>query len=337
MRPGALVYFYRRRLRVHAVPELLAGLGVAIAVALVLAASIASSSIAGSAAEVVHAVVGPASLQLRARSADGFQEGLLKRVERLPGVEQAAPLLEQTATIRAPDGNTVTVDLAGADTSLVVLDGLAHKLPIATLSPGGLGLSRTTAEALGLSGTGAGSGTQALGAGTPTHPAGTQAGEVTLDLRGQATPIRVSAVLGPETFGALSQAHVAVMPLADLQRLPFTVKADLREHYPFGMFARPCHELARLHASSGTTGKPTVVGYTRQDSAFHQPAERQHAQGIENQLQNQNHTIERSTDRERCREQNRQRERNRQTQQLVTHKLKSDRIAAPQQPGRQLQ
>jgi putative ABC transport system permease protein len=101
----------------------------------------------------------------------------------------------------------------------VVLDGLAHKLPIATLSPGGLGLSRTTAEALGLSGTGAGSGTQALGAGTPTHPAGTQAGEVTLDLRGQATPIRVSAVLGPETFGALSQAHVAVMPLADLQRL----------------------------------------------------------------------------------------------------------------------
>jgi len=53
--------------------------------------------------------------------------------------------------------------------------------------------------------------------------------------------------------------------LADLRRLPFTVKSDLRDHYPFGMFARPCHELARLHASSGTTGKPTVVGYTRQD------------------------------------------------------------------------
>ncbi len=53
--------------------------------------------------------------------------------------------------------------------------------------------------------------------------------------------------------------------LDDLQRLPFTLKADLREHYPFGMFARPCHELARLHASSGTTGKPTVVGYTRDD------------------------------------------------------------------------
>jgi len=53
--------------------------------------------------------------------------------------------------------------------------------------------------------------------------------------------------------------------VADLARLPFTVKADLRDHYPFGLFARPVHELSRLHASSGTTGKPTVVGYTQAD------------------------------------------------------------------------
>ena len=56
-----------------------------------------------------------------------------------------------------------------------------------------------------------------------------------------------------------------IRALADVQRLPFTVKTDLRDHYPFGMFARPCAELARLHASSGTTGKPTVVGYTQHD------------------------------------------------------------------------
>ena len=56
-----------------------------------------------------------------------------------------------------------------------------------------------------------------------------------------------------------------VRSLDDVQRLPFTLKADLRDHYPFGMFARPHGELARLHASSGTTGKPTVVGYTRGD------------------------------------------------------------------------
>jgi phenylacetate-CoA ligase len=53
--------------------------------------------------------------------------------------------------------------------------------------------------------------------------------------------------------------------LADLQRLPFTLKTDLRENYPFGLFARPRSALARLHASSGTTGKPTVVGYTARD------------------------------------------------------------------------
>jgi phenylacetate-CoA ligase len=53
--------------------------------------------------------------------------------------------------------------------------------------------------------------------------------------------------------------------LADLARFPFTTKADLRENYPFGMFAVPREQVARVHASSGTTGRPTVVGYTRDD------------------------------------------------------------------------
>ena len=53
--------------------------------------------------------------------------------------------------------------------------------------------------------------------------------------------------------------------LADLARFPFTTKADLRAHYPFGMFAVPREQVVRIHASSGTTGKPTVVGYTRGD------------------------------------------------------------------------
>ena len=55
--------------------------------------------------------------------------------------------------------------------------------------------------------------------------------------------------------------------LDELRRLPFTVKADLREHYPFGMFAVPREQVVRIHASSGTRGKPTVVGYTRGDLA----------------------------------------------------------------------
>ena len=53
--------------------------------------------------------------------------------------------------------------------------------------------------------------------------------------------------------------------LADLRRFPFTTKADLRETYPFGMFAVAMDRIVRIHASSGTTGKPTVVGYTARD------------------------------------------------------------------------
>ena len=53
--------------------------------------------------------------------------------------------------------------------------------------------------------------------------------------------------------------------LADLAKFPFTVKKDLRDNYPFGLFAVPREEVVRLHASSGTTGKPTVVGYTAKD------------------------------------------------------------------------
>ena len=56
-----------------------------------------------------------------------------------------------------------------------------------------------------------------------------------------------------------------VKSLSDLARLPFVTKADLRDNYPFGLFAVPREELVRIHASSGTTGKPTVVGYTRRD------------------------------------------------------------------------
>jgi phenylacetate-CoA ligase len=67
---------------------------------------------------------------------------------------------------------------------------------------------------------------------------------------------------------ALDAAGVAgetLRDLDDLERLPFTVKADLREHYPFGLFAVPLAEVRRIHASSGTRGKPTVVGYTVRD------------------------------------------------------------------------
>jgi phenylacetate-CoA ligase len=61
----------------------------------------------------------------------------------------------------------------------------------------------------------------------------------------------------------VSPEHIKT--LADIARIPFSVKTDMRDHYPFGLFAVPRENLLRLHASSGTTGKATVVGYTRAD------------------------------------------------------------------------
>jgi phenylacetate-CoA ligase len=66
-------------------------------------------------------------------------------------------------------------------------------------------------------------------------------------------------------FAAAGVGAADITSLADLARLPFTTKEDLRQNYPFGMFAVPMNEVIRIHASSGTTGKPTVVGYTRGD------------------------------------------------------------------------
>jgi len=66
-------------------------------------------------------------------------------------------------------------------------------------------------------------------------------------------------------FDELGIKPEEIKALEDLQRLPFTVKNDLRDNYPFGLFSVPMEDVVRVHASSGTTGKPIVVGYTRRD------------------------------------------------------------------------
>ncbi len=85
----------------------------------------------------------------------------------------------------------------------------------------------------------------------------------------QATLERVYAMV-PFYRRKFDQAGIKpqdVKSLDDLKRLPFTTKQDLRDNYPFGMFAVPMDSVVRIHASSGTTGKPTVVGYTARDVA----------------------------------------------------------------------
>src|SRR4029453_1026290 len=66
-------------------------------------------------------------------------------------------------------------------------------------------------------------------------------------------------------FDRAGVSPVDCRSLADLAKFPFTVKNDLRDNYPFGMFAVPRDKISRIHASSGTTGKPTAVGYTAKD------------------------------------------------------------------------
>jgi putative ABC transport system permease protein len=248
MGPYALVYLYRNRLRVHAAQELLAGLGVAVAVALVSATLIANGSIAGSAGGVVHTVIGPASLQVRTRGPEGFSESLLARVERLPGVRQAAPLLEETATLVGPNGRRVAVYLAGADLSLATLDGLAHTIPRQSLSADGISLSTATANALRLS------------------PTATVEDEppLSLLLRGRAYPRKISAILGKEAAGALAGARIAVVPLTDLQTLvgqPGRISRILIE-------TKPGAEASVRKALAGLTGGRLTVARADQDLAL---------------------------------------------------------------------
>ena len=68
-----------------------------------------------------------------------------------------------------------------------------------------------------------------------------------------------------EKFQEAGVTPADIKTLKDIQRLPFTTKQDLRDNYPFGMFAVPMDNVVRIHASSGTTGQPTVVGYTARD------------------------------------------------------------------------
>jgi phenylacetate-CoA ligase len=68
-----------------------------------------------------------------------------------------------------------------------------------------------------------------------------------------------------ESFKKANLTPDDIKSLDDLKKIPFTLKSDMRDSYPYGLFAAPLDEIVRIHASSGTTGKPTVVGYTQRD------------------------------------------------------------------------
>jgi len=207
VRLSGLLYFYGRRLRTRPVQELLAGLGIAIGVALVFAVQVANSSITDASSAIVRGIAGTASLQLRSRDADGFDGHLIDRVRRLPGVLTSAPVLDQNATIVGPNGRRVAIYLAGAAPSLLALEGsITQNVALHDLSRTGIILPSTTAKALGFPSTIL----QAVN-GPPSH--------LSLQVRGIATPVGVMAVLGPEAIGPLSSAMAALAPLSLVQRI----------------------------------------------------------------------------------------------------------------------
>jgi len=205
LRPGALLYFYRKRLRVHLLQELLAGLGIAVGVALVFSAQVANQSITGSAHQILHALAGNATLQLAARDAQGFDESTLAQVQALPGVEHAAALLDQRATI-SHGGRRVHVDLAGVDGNLSTLGGIATR----RIGLGGLLVQRglvlpvAIGRQLGLTDN------EGLREGLP---------RVTVATRGRAVSTSVAAVLDTDTIGPLSGALLGVVSLPFAQEL----------------------------------------------------------------------------------------------------------------------
>lgn len=196
LRVSVLFGLYRRRLKYHAVRELLAGGGVAVGVALVFGVLVANGSALSSASEVVHAVDGSASLELAARSPHGFSQRLAERVAGLSGVGDAALLLRENAVIRGPSGSK-SVQLVGVTARLIGLrSSITRDLGSgALLLSGGIGLPSGIAASIG---------------------AQTE-GTVTLLVGGAAHTTRVRTVLNAGAIGALSTSGLVLARLSVAQ------------------------------------------------------------------------------------------------------------------------
>jgi putative ABC transport system permease protein len=198
VRPSSLIHLYRVRLRARLVQELLAIAGIAVGVALVFAALVASTSLTGSVRQITSGIVGEARLQLSARSPQGFDERLLAETARVAGVKVAVPVLEAQANVSGPRGSR-SVTLIGGDPrqaragSRLVRSFAAQQLA----RQRALALPASMADALGL---GLGERVR-LQVGTRTVRAG------------------IGLVLHEQEIGALVHSPVVIAPLAYAQDL----------------------------------------------------------------------------------------------------------------------
>jgi putative ABC transport system permease protein len=235
VRVSVLFGLYRQRLRNHTVGELLAGSGIAVGVALVFGVLVANSSIVGSAREIIHAVDGSASVELSARSPEGFSERLAQRAASLPGVQDSALLLRESAVLRGPAGRQ-SVQLVGVSAGVIGLGGSATRDlgAGALLLSGGVGLPSGIAESIGAQ---------------TEHT-------VTLLANGAAHTTRVRAVLNAGAIGALSSSGIAVALLPSAQTLtgrPGRVTEVLIRPHP-GRAQQVARELLALAGANANVG-----------------------------------------------------------------------------------
>jgi len=189
-----LAKFYRRHLRVQPLRELMAIAGVAAGVALLFSVQVAHRSIVGSFEEVAHGVAGHATLELAARSPEGFPESIAAEIQRMPGVAAAAPLLSVQVQAAGAHGERA-LTLVGADERVLLLHGrlsTAFQHAAESTQRGLLLLSTPTAQAIGV------------------HPGG----PVNVLLAGHTEHMTLDATLGSAQIGAAAQSPIAAAPLA---------------------------------------------------------------------------------------------------------------------------
>jgi putative ABC transport system permease protein len=194
-----VLHLYRVRLRSRALQEMFAVVGIAAGVALLFASQVASSSLSSSVAQLSHGIVGNATLQIVARDAQGFEEGLLARVRHIPGVRAAAPLVEVSANATGPRGSE-SVELVGADSSLSTLGGslVRHTNLTPFAGFGAVVLPAPLAHKIGVTKFGK---------------------EVTFQLAGKTAQAPLYTQLHAKQIGPLIQSPIAVGPLSFVQEM----------------------------------------------------------------------------------------------------------------------
>jgi putative ABC transport system permease protein len=223
MRLRNLLFLYVQRVRTHPLQELLALLGIAVGVALMFAVLVSNGSVAGSVEQLVHGVTGNAQLQVAARDRQGFDAALAQRIERLPGVRAAAPLVDLRSTLTGPAGETRTVDLIGGDRRLGAMGGeLLREL----VSPH---IRLTRAIAL---------------PGPLAAELGVRGGDsVRMTTGSRVRRVPVATVLGRSDLGALVDSPIALAPLTFAQRL-----GDLPGRYTRVLVEARAGQLAQVRA-----------------------------------------------------------------------------------------